>query len=298
MRVANKTIYDGVIRNLGRTSVEMFKANELVSTAKKINDLSDDPVGMVAILDLRSSLSGIDQMERNISVGHSWLNSAESALGQVGDLLSTTKELVVQMSTATMDASERKNAVSLVDGYLNQIMALANSQVGGRYIFGGTNTDTTTFTLDGTGTQVIYNGNDTPFSIKIGKESTISIGKDGKDIFGENWNSSNIFKTFIDLKNNLQTNNVEGIQSSLANIDNHMSTLNAHISDIAGKTVRMNIKEQIIADLKLTYTERTSEIEDADIAEAIIELKSKELAYNASLSSASKMMELSLVNFL
>ena len=38
-----------------------------------------------------------------------------------------------------------------------------------------------------------------------------------------------------------------------------------------------------------------SELEDADLAEALIALKSKELAYNAALQSTSKMMELSLV---
>jgi flagellin-like hook-associated protein FlgL len=49
MRVANKTIYDGVIRNLGKASTDMFEANKTVSTAKKINKLSDDPVGKESI---------------------------------------------------------------------------------------------------------------------------------------------------------------------------------------------------------------------------------------------------------
>jgi flagellar hook-associated protein 3 FlgL len=296
MRVANKVLYEGVIRNLGKTSTDLFKANQTVSTTKKINKLSDDPVGMVAILDLRSSLSGIDQMERNLSMGKSWLDSSESALNQVEDLLATTKELVVQMSGSTVSQSERKNSVSLVDGYLKQIIALADSKAGGRYIFGGTNTDAIPFSLNGTETAVDYNGNDTPFSIKVGKDTNIAIGKDGKDIFGENWDDNNIFKTLIDLKNHLQVSDLGEIQNTLTKLDDHMKTVSGHVSDIAGKVVRLDVKEQIIADLELTYTERISEIEDADIAEAIINLKSKELAYNASLNSASKMMGMSLVN--
>lgn len=297
MRVANKTLYDGVMRNLTRTSVELNEANQIVSSGKNISNLSDDPVGMVSVLDLRSSLSGLEQMDRNLSVGRSWLNSAESALSQTENILSAAKELTVQMSNATKSAAERKNAVNMVDGYLKQIISLADTNVGGRYIFGGTNTGTAPFSLNDSETVVEYNGNDTPFSIRIGKDTNIPIGRDGKDIFGKEWDESNIFKTLIDLKNHLETNDVSEIQNTMTKLDDHMMTIRASISDIAGKSIHIDIKEQIIRDLELTYTDRMSRIEDADIAEAVINLKAKELAYNASLNSASKMMQLSLVNY-
>lgn len=298
MRIANKTLYDSVIRSLGRSSTDMFNAQEVVTTGKRINRLSDDPVGLVAVLDLRSSLSNIEQMERNISMGRSWLDASESALGQVEDILSSTKELSVQMSNSSVSQSERANSVGIVDGYLKQLISLANSQSGGRYIFGGTDTDATPFALNSDETQVDYYGNDTPFSIKIGKDSNIAVGKDGKDIFGENWDDDNIFKTLIDLKTDLQSNNISGIQASMDRLDSNFNTVNRQISDIGGKVVRLDVREKIISDLDLVYTERKSEIEDADIAEAIIELNARELAYNASLASAAKIMELSLVDFL
>jgi len=298
MRVANKTLYDSVIQRLGTVSSEMMEANEVVSSTKRINNLSDDPVGLVSVLDLRSSLANVDQIDRNIQVGKNWLSSGESALNQVEELMVSTKELVVQMSTATVSDTERQNAVGLVDGYLKQIISLGNSQVGGRYIFGGTNTETTPFVLNAAGTQVDYFGNDTPFSIKMGKDTNIEIGRDGEDIFGENWDDDNFFKTLIDLKTYLQTNNVTEIQGTLDKLDSHLSTLRAVISDIGGKTTRMEVKENVIRELEIAYKDRKSSIEDADITEAIMILESKELAYNAALRSSAKVMQLSLVNFL
>jgi flagellar hook-associated protein 3 FlgL len=298
MRVSNKTIYDSAIRDLNRTASSMVAANEVVSTSKRINDLSDDPVGLVAVLGLRSSISNLNQMERNISMGNSWLNASESALNQVNNILSSTKELTVAMSSANTNASQREGNINLVDGYLQQIITLANSSTGDRYIFGGTNTDTSPFALDAAGTQVLYSGNDTAFSLNIGKDTVVSVGKDGKDLFGENWDDSNIFKTLIDLKTSLTNNDVTGIQDAMSKLDAHMKNINGGISDIAGKTIRLDVKQEVITDLKLTGTERMSELEDADLAEAVINLKSKELAYNAALSSSSKMMQLSLVNFL
>lgn len=297
MRVANKTIYDGVINNLGRTSSAMADINEVVSSGKNINDLSDDPVGLVKVLDLRSSLSNLDQMERNIAMGDSWLNSSESALTQVNDILSAAKVLTVAMASDNVGASERANNADLVQQYLEEIITLSNSSSGGRYIFGGTNTDTPPFAFDSTGTQVEYAGNDTAFSINIGKDTVIPVGKDGEDIFGENWDDSNIFKTFVDLKTSLETNDFTGIQEAMGKLDEHVKTINANVSDIGGKSIRLDVKSDIVSDLELSDTERMSEIEDADLAEALVMLKSKELAYTAALQSSSKLMELSLVNY-
>jgi flagellar hook-associated protein 3 FlgL len=82
------------------------------------------------------------------------------------------------------------------------------------------------------------------------------------------------------------------------NLDSHLDSVNAQVSDIAGKAIRLDVRENIITDLELSYTDRKSQLEDADIAEAIIELESKELAYNAALSASAKIMQLSLVDFL
>jgi len=231
-------------------------------------------------------------------MGKSWLTASESALTQVSDILTDTKALTVQMASGNIGASERASAAGVVDGYLDQIISLANSQSGGRSIFAGTDTDKTPFALNAGGTQVDYNGNNTAFSVKIGDNSNVAVGKVGSEIFGENWDNNNIFKTLIDLKTALQGNDVSGIQTAMTNLDGHISKISAEISEIGGKTKGMEVKENIIASLKLNYTSRKSDLEDADVSEAYIELSAKQVAYNAALASASKVMGKSLVDYL
>ena len=67
MRVANKTIFDSIKINLDKATEAMAEANMVVSSGKRINRLSDDPVGLVTVLDLRSSLANIEQLQKNIS---------------------------------------------------------------------------------------------------------------------------------------------------------------------------------------------------------------------------------------
>ncbi|RPH50330.1 MAG: flagellar hook-associated protein 3 [Desulfobacteraceae bacterium] len=288
MRVANKTIYDVVKLNLGIAAEEMNNANRIVSSGKRISDLSDDPVGLTQALKIKSVLSGLDQMGRNISLGKSWLVSSESALSNVQELISDAKALSVQMASSTTSAAQRASASLTVQSMLDEIVSLANTEVGGRYVFSGSKTDTAPFGSDGTA----YFGNKEPFAVKIGIDTTVQVGSDGEEVFGT------IFKTLRDLRDDLNSNNVDGIRESIDNLTADFNEISGKISNIGSKAGRMEIKENIFQDLKIVNTERLSAIEDADIAEAIIELKEKELAYQAALASSSKVMQLSLVDYL
>lgn len=298
MRVSSITIFENVTSNLGRVTEALWKANEVVSTTKRINRLSDDPVGLVTVLDLRSSLAGVEQMEKNIQMGRSWLTAGESALSQMESLLGDVKALAVQMANSTVGGAQRSNAAVLADGYLRQLLSLANTDVGGRYIFSGTETDTVPFSFDNeaTPTLVTYDGNDTQFSIRLGKNLSVAVGMDGEAAFGSSGNS--VFDTLIDLKQALQGNDVAGIGQAMDALDSHMNSIRSLISGTGAKTLRLDTKEKILQDLNLSYSDRKSSIEEADITEAIMQLKSTELAYQAALTSSSKVMSTSLVDYL
>lgn len=407
MRVTNKSLHESIIAQLNGVSSAMIAANQVISSGKRINRLSDDPVGLVSVLHLKSSLANLDQLERNLGMGRSWLKAGESALSETETILSDARALCVQMSSANVGSAQRANAVEVVDGYLQQILALANTEVGGRYIFGGTKTDVAPFVLNDTGvetpvvtqwgsqnhprsegvstetsptvytfrtqtagrigagaivewstdgitwtqhtpagggpesvtgitngllldfgnqgdtlgagdsftvtcrdpsevTEVLYQGNGSPFSIKIGKTMNVEVGRNGEEIFGDDgfdWSDpgaghDNVFKTLMDLKNHLRLNDAESVQETLTRLDDHLHNIQAVISDTGAKVLRLETKETILQDLKLGYTERKSGIEDCDMAEAVMNLKSKELAYQASLASSSRVMQLTLVDYL
>ena len=291
MRVTNRSIFESIKYNLGTISDELNKANEVASTGKRINKLSDDPVGLTQSLSIQSSLANIEQMQRNIDYGQSWLNSSESALTSVSNILSDTKALCVQMASGTVGADQRAAAAENVQNNLDEIVSLANTNVNGSYIFAGSKTDTVPFDQDETG-NVTYEGDNTAFSIKISNNASIEIGSDGQAVFGT------LFTTLSDLKTALQNNDVTGIQDAMGKLDDSMNDISAKISDIGSKTDRMDIKKNIFQDLNLTDTTRLSTIEDADMAQAIMDVSAAQLTYQAALASSSKVMSLSLVDYL
>ncbi len=272
---------------LGTITEEMYKANEVIASGKRINKPSDDPVGMIQSLQLKSELSSIEQFQRNITLGTSWLMSAESVLRQAQNLISDTKVLCIQMANSTTGAEERKAATQQVQNMREEIITLANTQITGRYLFAGSNSDAAPFDQDG-----VYQGDSNAFTIKIGKDSTLEIGSDGEDVFGD------IFNTLQDLNDALDGNNVGVVQESITLLDNHFDDISVKISGAGSKMVRLETRNYIFEDSRLTDIERLSNIQDADIAEAIIDLESIGFTYQAALASSAEVMKLSLVDYL
>lgn len=287
MRVVNKSVYDSAKYNLAGLSRELNRANEVVSTGSRINSLSDDPVGVTQALNVKAMISNIEQLKRGISLGNTWLGATENALNQAQEIIIEAKALCVQMASGTAGTAQRYSAALTVENMYKEIISLANTKVNGRYIFSGLKTDIAPFDQSGT-----YSGDNRAFTVKIGKDSSVEVGNDGEAVF------KSIFSTLESLKLALESDDVNGIGTAMSGLDDHIDGLSRKISDVGSKMLRMEIKEKMFEDLKISSTERLSEIQDADIAEAILELKSAEYAYQAALASTAKIMALSLMDFM
>jgi len=208
-------------------------------------------------------------------------------MSQTQGIVSELKALSVQMASATTDAAQRNSAAQIVQNMLAEIVTLANTDVSGRYIFGGTKTDAAPFSQNGT-----YSGNNDAFTIKSGKNATIEVGSDGSAAFGT------LFTTLSAFQTALETNDVSGIQNAMTGLDTNFDAISEKISYVGAQMRRIEVKGEILENMNLSNTERLSEVEDADITEAVMNLKSVEFAYQATLASSARVMSLSLVNYL
>ncbi len=240
MRVATSMMYSFVRSSLADITRDMNKASETVITGKRINALSDDPMDMVKAAGIKSTLNGLKQVDRNISVGNNWLTASENALTQAQDLISESKTLALQMANAPISSGNRKDAAVMVEQTMEQMMSLANTMVDGRYVFSGNRTDVPSFAVetDETGENIVYQGDNHPFSINIGTDSLIEIGGDGGEIFNQ------IFDTLAQFKTALEEDDLDSINSVLDTV--------AAASDIKGEITNPG-SDSTSAEIKVTF---------------------------------------------
>jgi len=107
-----------------------------------------------------------------------------------------------------------------------------------------------------------------------------------------------IFNTLIDLKGYLSDNDRDGIERSIGRLELNFNNMTSRIVDVGMKYSRLDVRETITTEIRLSLKERKSMIEDTDIIESIMNIKNIEAAYQAALSSTAKILNLSLVDYL
>lgn len=292
MRVATRTIYYNLQKKLLALEEKQQKINEQIASGKILNQPSDNPLATISVLHLRTAWSQVEQYQRNMETTKAWLNLTESALQQTVDLIGRAKEITTQMASDSQNAATRASAAKEIDQLLDQAISLANSELSGKYIFAGYKVNMVPFSKAGSNVQ--YNGDTNTIKIAIGQEETLPINKDGQTVFMD----SNIFTILGNLKSALENNQTEEIRQQLENLEKAAEHFNNQIAEVGARLNRLEAKHSIYEDLDLFFQERISEEEDADISALVVDLKAKELAYQAALLSSVKIHELTLLNYM
>lgn len=107
LSINNSSSSLGLQRNLGKASEDLKKANEKLSSGKRINRPSDDASGaaIAARLSAEASISAV--AARNVSDGISISNIVDGALDTVGGIVSRLSELAVQAANGTVGEAGR-----------------------------------------------------------------------------------------------------------------------------------------------------------------------------------------------
>ncbi|RKX17161.1 MAG: flagellar hook-associated protein 3, partial [Candidatus Zixiibacteriota bacterium] len=180
MRVTNKMISDQVVSNLARSLDQFMNKQVQMSTGRKLNRPSDDPIGIQKDLRYRNVLTDITQFKRNISSAGSLLATYDNILGNMKDIVQSANELTVGLSNDTYDAVARNAAANEIESLYTQMIDLVNSTLEGRQIFSGHLTRTTTVEESAYG--VRYMGDTGLTDIEIESNSKLGINLLGSDI--------------------------------------------------------------------------------------------------------------------
>jgi len=176
MRVSDQMLFQSVVASMQRQTDALFQLQAQVSSGKRINQPSDDPIGQPLVLNYGNTLAATDQYLRNIESGNSYMTSADSTLQNVSDQLQRAHELAIQMANATYSSADRADAAKEVKEIFNQLIALGNTSVDGRYLFAGDQTKTIPFLDQGRyiGTAVAL-----PVTITAGVNDRMTLSLDG-----------------------------------------------------------------------------------------------------------------------
>ena len=114
-------------RNLGLSGGSLATSMQRLSSGLRVNSAKDDAAGLAIAERMNSQSRGLAVAARNANDGISLAQTAEGALGKVGDMLQRMRELAVQSSNATNSASDREALQAEVSQLRSEIDRLAKT---------------------------------------------------------------------------------------------------------------------------------------------------------------------------
>lgn len=301
---------------------------------KRIVKPSDDPIGNIELMQIRSNKIENDQFKRNSSFALTALEYTENSLKELTEIMMKAKEIAVAQSSDLFNPEIRKSVAKEVSQLKKQVFGIANRRLGNRYIFSGFKTLQQPFSTNGK-----YHGDTGVISLEVlknfyiptnipGKEVFISatsskIGNDNPlenlDLFSNKDNNSedaklqnpdlilqtvdnppsnSLFNLLETLENALNTDNPDSVQELLNEIDDFTDQLITLRTRVGSNINTLLNSEGTLEETELFNASRKNKIEDADIAELFSDLNKQNQLLRATYKTTSKLINENLLDFL
>lgn len=293
MRVTHLGAYQNALSRIGNRLSDYSASQDRLSTGKKLTRSSDDPIGMGRALELRAALSARHQETRNGDDGRMWLDLADTTLQDVVSQIQRARELAVRGATH-VGTGEREAIASEVGNLRDDVVALANSTHQGRGLFSGFSSGNAVQKIAGTWT---YTGDAGQINRRVAENEVVTVNVTGDVAFGFAA-GNDIFTVLDDLATALNADDTTAIEAAITGLDSSLETVLGGLGTIGARANQVEAAmSRTLRDIE-TLTDQLSSLEDIDIAEAVMDLKLQQTAYEAALAAFAQSSQSSLVDFL
>ncbi len=181
MRVTNSMIAGRVTYNAQNSLTRFLSMQTQMSTGKRINKPSDDPLGITRDLDYRNELANNKQYQGNINQANSWYFKNDEIINSLNEIVSEAKADAVSGADDSFNADGRKAFAAGIRAGIDKILQLGNSQLEGRYTFSGFRTNEAAFQRYANG--VTFQGDNGVINYQIDSSAEVGVNMNGADLF-------------------------------------------------------------------------------------------------------------------
>lgn len=309
MRVTSGNMMSSYLNDIQKNLQGMNKLNNQLNTGNQINKVSDDPLKAVKIMNLNNEIADIEKYNSNADEITGWLDMTEGALDTIGTLTSDIKTLLKSISGA--GGKDEIQAISTeINGKIEQIGEAFNTSYGGKYIFGGSITDEPPVKVRINETNgsvsLIFRRVDNTGAPDKALSDKLNVSISNGINFNYNLNVSELshsgksFDMFAKVSASVSGDTVdfEKIGELSKELDTYLSDILNNRSIVGSRINTIQTIKDTNDDNKIEMKGVLSTIQDVDVAEKFIELKSAEMIYMASLQVTTKIFNNTILDYL
>jgi flagellar hook-associated protein 3 FlgL len=289
------------LNNLGLIDQQMQQAQTELSTGLSVNRASDAPDKVSAILQARASLSATQQINTDLGLTTTEVNTGEQSLESAVTLFDRIQTLGAEGNTSTATASSLADLSQQADSILQQMVGLANTRAGGRYIFSGESDQQAPYTVDLTQNPPVVSGYLGSASTRMAQHpdgSAFPVALTAQDIFDSSDPTTNVFASIENLVTALASGDSTAIQTAAGGLSNVGDYLNRQLAFYGATQDTVTEASDYGQTLATQLQSQVGNLENADAAAAIEQLTQAQTQDQAALQSEALLPRTTLFNFL
>ena len=148
MRPTQASTYRTLQYQLNKMGTRLQDLRTIAATGKKVNKPSDEPSSIKSILHTRSQIRTNDRFMETMDIALDRVNSMESFMDHMENLMAKAKEVGVASINAALNNEDLDIMGDQMANLREEMLATANAQVDGKYIFAGYEEKTKPFTVN------------------------------------------------------------------------------------------------------------------------------------------------------
>ncbi|CAM3521181.1 flagellar hook-associated protein FlgL [Brevibacillus invocatus] len=297
VRVTQTMLNSNMLRNLNNSMHNMDKLQHMLSSGRKVEKPSDDPVVAARGMFYRSSLMENDQYKRNVDEAQSWMDMTDATMDEMGNIMKRVKELLVYSGDGAVSPEDLKTMGAEIEELKNHMGTLANQQINGKYIFAGTDTNKAPFdanALGGKGDFVSTNAS--PINLEVSQNVFVTSNVNAQNIFNYPNAAGNVFKVLNNIIDELKAGRSATQFQTV--MDDQFDNLLAERATLGASVNRVELIAERLDTQEVSITGLMSKNEDADMAKVMTDLKTQESVHNAALGAGARIIQPTLLDFL
>jgi flagellar hook-associated protein 3 FlgL len=263
------------IQRQSRLSGDVADSQVQISTGKRLQRASDDPVAAARVANIRTKQSDGAAWARNVTLGTTLVNQADTALSSASSLLARAQELTLAAANPTANASDRATIAAEITAIADEmdVLAASKSPLGGP--------------LFATGSPMAMRFDDnTVFAPIPSRSASFEIA--GTAISQQLRTAS----TAVAAGNSAQiATSLTGVKTSI----DHVANVRAEIGINAGRLDRLRDAQ---AGNSISLAAERSTLEDTDLSAAIAKLNGQTITLEAAQAAFARINRRTLIDLL
>jgi flagellar hook-associated protein 3 FlgL len=291
----NPDLLPSLLVSIQTSDQNLNVATQQLASGRRVNQDSDDPAASAALVSNQDQSGQNDQFLQNIGSLQNQLQVADSTLSNVVTVLTRAISIGTEGANGTLNAGDRQDIATEVQGLTSQLLSLANTTYQGRYIFSGTAVNAQPSTQNSSTNAVTYNGNTTTTAVQVATGDSLQTNVPGSQLF--NNAGGDAFAALQNLASSLTSGN--NIGQAVVQVQNALTQVGVQRVFYGNAINHLNNSEGFLNQEQINLSSQENTLVGVDPAKAATDLAQSQIANESVLSATGRILGLpTLLDFL